>query len=169
VGARALALAAAAIALASSALVLSSAGAVRADFVLDPTFGVNGVSILEFGSVSSAGTDIVVQPDGRIVAAGHALGNVDFERYIVMTRHHPNGIVDSSFSGDGSSLTRWVYRDQANAIALQGDGKIVAVGQHAVSNSGSAKSPSIYRFNSDGSIDSAFADNGQIAIRYPSD
>ena len=44
-----------------------------------------------------------------------------------LARYNPNGSLDTSFSGDGKQTTDFGGFDQAKAVAIQGDGKIVAV------------------------------------------
>ena len=63
--------------------------------------------------------------DGKIVAVGDAAApRGDF----ALARYNPNGSLDTSFSGDGKQTTDFGGGDGANGVALQGDGKIVAVG-----------------------------------------
>ena len=45
-----------------------------------------------------------------------------------LARYNPNGSLDPSFSGDGKQTTDFGAGDWAKGVALQGDGKIVAVG-----------------------------------------
>ena len=46
-----------------------------------------------------------------------------------LARYNPNGSLDTSFSGDGKQTTDFGDGDVANGVAIQGDGKIVAVGR----------------------------------------
>ena len=68
---------------------------------------------------------IAIQNDGKIVVAG------DFSKYDTTLRNNiirllPDGSVDRSFNpGNG-------FNDQVNSIALQDDGKIVAVGEFTI-------------------------------------
>ena len=56
---------------------------------------------------------------------GCACGNTgDF----ALARYNPNGTLDPSFSGDGKQTTNFAVHDRANGVALQANGKIVAVG-----------------------------------------
>ena len=48
-----------------------------------------------------------------------------------LARYNPNGSLDTSFSGDGKQTTDFGGSDEATGVALQGDGKIVAVGHRA--------------------------------------
>ncbi len=71
--------------------------------------------------------------DGKIVAVGDlpAAAVSDF----ALARYNPNGSLDTSFSGDGKQTTDFGGFEHADGVALQGDGKIVAVGAAAASRS----------------------------------
>lgn len=91
---------------------------------LDPTFGSAGVTSTAFGSYGAAAR-VVIQPDGRIVAAGqNALGEFALARYTT------SGALDTSFNGTGQVTTTpsGSCSGQARALALQSDGKIVVAG-----------------------------------------
>ena len=57
-------------------------------------------------------------------SASRRAGGGDF----ALARYNPNGSLDTSFSGDGKQTTDFGGSDGASGVALQGDGKIVAVG-----------------------------------------
>src|SRR5207342_1892113 len=77
----------------------------------------------DFGGFEEA-RGVALQADGKIVAVG--VTGQDF----ALARYNPNGSLDTSFSGDGKQTTDFgsVRYDQANGVAVQADGKIVAVG-----------------------------------------
>lgn len=141
--------------------------AAAADFMLDPTFGIGGITRTAFGSnFTDTPNEILVQPDGMILTVGesHAGG---LERYIAMSRHTADGVLDSAGFGDnGRVLVRFVFRDVAYAAALQPDGRIVAAGQQATSNASSEHVPATYRFLSSGTVDSTFNGTGFTSGRY---
>ena len=72
---------------------------------------------------------MALQGDGKIVVVGFTgdfgVGDNDF----ALARYNPNGSLDTSFSGDGRQTTDFGSLAEANGVALQGDGKIVAVGR----------------------------------------
>lgn len=90
--------------------------------IRDAAFGINGTSEILF-PLSSQGTAITVQTNGRIVVAGHSNG--DF----AIAQLNSDGSPDSSFAGDGKLTT-----DIGNAnlvatdVALLPDGRIIAAG-----------------------------------------
>ncbi len=152
---------------AAVALMLLPLGAApfAAEPSLDPTFGTNGFARTTIQpGYNETPYALLVQPDDRILTAG--IGDGPAGWFLSMTRHLSGGTPDTSFGAAGIIAVHYVARDHANAIALQSDGKIVAVGMQNESNGFSSQIPSIYRFNADGSIDSLFASNGASVGRW---
>ena len=71
----------------------------------------------------------------RSAAAGR--GRRDF----ALARYNPNGSLDTSFSGDGKQTTDFGGVDEANGVAIQADGKIVAVGDASQRTGAASRSP----------------------------
>lgn len=103
---------------------------------LDPSFGPGGIVITPIGDPSapeqSAIFQIVIQPDGKVVAVGYGQ---DIEgagvEHVVLTRYNPDGSLDSSFGTGGIAADPSGIFDPnsvPSAGALQSDGKIVAAG-----------------------------------------
>jgi uncharacterized delta-60 repeat protein len=67
------------------------------------------------------------------------------------------GALDPSFGTDGTVTTSFGGQDQAAAVALQTDGKIVVVG----SGEGAIE---VVRYNPDGSLDSTFGTGGKLEL-----
>ena len=96
---------------------------------LDPTFSGDGKVTTGFGfGPDDAANGIAVLGDGKIVAAGRTSGGATSSDF-ALARYNPNGTLDTSFSGNGKQTTGFGGDDAANAVALDADGKIVAVGQ----------------------------------------
>lgn len=129
---------------------------------LDASFSGDGMVIVDFPDASiDVAEDVVVLPDGRIVAAGRssALGGMDFG----LAAFLPDGTLDTGFSDDGL----WYedlggangVDDRAFAIAVQSDGKIIVAGTSEV--------PAddwnfvVLRFLPNGELDTTFGDQGQ--------
>ncbi|WNL47547.1 hypothetical protein RKE25_07905 [Dyella sp. BiH032] len=128
---------------------------------LDPMFGTAGITSTPFPYYGSAAR-VVIQPDGRIVAAGQdAYG--DF----ALTRYTTNGALDTSFNGTGKVTTApsGSCSGQARALALQSDGKIVAAGT-SCPNFNSIRNFTVYRYNTDGSLDTTFGSSGKVTINF---
>jgi uncharacterized delta-60 repeat protein len=97
-------------------------------------------------------TSLVVQPDNKIIAAGNKGG--DF----AITRYNADGSRDTSFSGgDGTLTIDFGASDIAWDIALQSDGKLVAVGlDHAEIGGIFDDQFAVARVNRDGTLDKSF-------------
>jgi uncharacterized delta-60 repeat protein len=102
----------------------------RPDGSLDTSFGGTGkgFTIDDLGTNSERISSLVLEPDGRIVAGGQTAvsDNADFAVF----RYEPDGSFDRSFGRNGVAVFDFGGReDRVHAVALQPDGKIVAVGQ----------------------------------------
>jgi uncharacterized delta-60 repeat protein len=114
----------------------------------------------------SGGDDIVqgtaIQPDGKIVAVGQSefgeIGSCGISRY------NTDGSVDLSFDGDGSWVLPTGRECQLNAVAIQSDLKIVAVGEFRVASQPGGRDFIVIRYNPDGSLDSSFDTDGVLIM-----
>ena len=102
----------------------------RSDGTLDEKFGMTakGLSINDFGTHSERLSSLVVQPDGKIVGGGQTAvaDHADFAVF----RYDAGGVLDDSFGRGGVASFDFDGReDRVHAVALQPDGKILAVGQ----------------------------------------
>lgn len=99
---------------------------------LDRAFGRNGVGAADSGGRELA-ADVAVQRNGKIVAFGNTLGAGgpgDF----VAARFLPNGTLDRHFGTRGRTKTDLTRFDDAEAVAVQADGKLVAAGSAGPGN-----------------------------------
>lgn len=100
------------------------------DGSLDTTFGTTG-KVTTGVRVESQAAGVVVQIDGKIVAAGNSSSLVDWNFGLV--RYNADGSLDSTFGAGGKVTTvigavAGTIEDKALGILLQPDGKIVAAG-----------------------------------------
>jgi uncharacterized delta-60 repeat protein len=121
---------------------------------LDTSFGTSGSTTADFGVIDFF-TDLTIQPDGKILALG--TGNVSSSTpSVAIMRLNSNGSFDNSFDGDGRVASQLPTLEEANSIDLQADGRIVVGGKINASFG-------VFRFNSNGSLDTTFDGDG-IAI-----
>ena len=128
---------------------------------LDPSFGSDGRVLTHIGDRRfDEAQGVVVQPDGKIIAAG-TLDNFAGGSFGVL-RYNPDGSLDSSFGSGGGVSTFFANASATGeAIALQPDGKIVVVG--GVSPFGlEAFDFALARYNPDGSLDAGFGAGGKV-------
>ena len=129
---------------------------------LDTSFNGTGKVITPIGSANDEAYGLALQPDGKIVVAGRSFNglNEDF----ALTRYNPNGSLDSSFNGTGKVTTAiGAGEDVAAALALQPDGKLVAVGRSYTTTGGYSQDLfALVRYNANGSLDAGFGSGGKV-------
>ena len=125
----------------------------NSDGSLDPTFGSGGIVRTDFGAHDGSNT-LLLQRDGKILVGGiTSTGSPIFG----LARYNTDGSLDNTFSGDGFVSTRFSGANSQSIFGLaeQPDGKIIATGQVAYSYFGQSD-VALARYNTDGSLDTAF-------------
>ncbi len=131
------------------------------DGTLDPSFGLGGLVRTDFGSGDDVAHALALEPDGSIVAAGEASNGSDAD--FALARYQDDGTLDLDFGVGG--LVRTDFRghiDRAYGVALQGDGRILAVGRAGLGN---LFVWGIARYETDGSLDRTYGDRGTETIQ----
>jgi uncharacterized delta-60 repeat protein len=117
------------------------------DGSLDTSFGTGGKVVTSIAANNGTTADAVaLQTDGKIVVGGSNGDTSDF----VLARYNPNGSLDTTFGTGGIVITAAGY---LTALALQQDGKIVAVGGPRFT---------LARYNPNGSLDTSFGTGGTV-------
>lgn len=99
-----------------------------ADGILDTSFGNNGLAVIPVAFEENEFAAVQVQPDGKIVAAGH-IGNDLTWFSLLLARFDANGVLDPSFGVDGIvNLNIGNVDDEFFDLRLTADGDIVATG-----------------------------------------
>ncbi|MEV7522308.1 calcium-binding protein [Streptomyces sp. NPDC091371] len=154
-------------------IIAAGAGGNDSDFVvmryntdgsLDTDFGTDGTGKLstDFGSSEFASGDqasgVALQNDGKIVAAGFVNSNdTSFGTRFALTRYNTNGSLDTDFGIEGRVTTDFTDGfDGAQAVAVQDDDKIVAVGTALHQRF------AVARYNTDGTPDAIFGTDGKV-------
>jgi uncharacterized delta-60 repeat protein len=103
---------------------------VNSNGTIDATFGTGGSVITDFGpGTQGTAFGVAFQSDGRIIVVGNEAPNASTNFSFGLIRYTPNGSPDTTFGTNGRVTTMFgVSPAQATAVALQSDGKIVAVG-----------------------------------------
>lgn len=135
----------------------------NADGSLDNTFGTNGKAELSFAPNALALLNVDIQPDGKIICSGMYHNGTHGDMMVL--RLNTDGSFDSSFSSDGLAYfdinaTNEAFYD----LAIQDDGKIVAVG--TTENAASEKEFVVARLNTDGTLDNTFSNDGYTEIDF---
>jgi uncharacterized delta-60 repeat protein len=139
----------------------------------DSSFGGDGVvetpipgeGGIEEGRIS----DVVIQPDGRIVGGGYAFDyestSAEFIGKFAAIRYLTSGELDPSFGSGGIFTTRLQgMHSFGRAIALSADGKLILGGTYDTSKDPleEHEAPALIRLNPDGSLDPGFGNGGVV-------
>lgn len=130
----------------------------KTDGTLDNTFGTAGKVVTPVGDTDDRISDIEVQSDGKIVAAGIATFTGNVTKFAIV-RYNSDGSLDNTFGTNGKVITLLGTDDIAKSVVIQQNGKIVVAG---TSTSNGNDDFSIIRYNSDGSLDNTFGTNGHV-------
>ncbi|HEY8671303.1 MAG TPA: delta-60 repeat domain-containing protein, partial [Terriglobales bacterium] len=133
---------------------------------IDTTFGVGGKVRTDFGHADfDQARSAVLQPDGKIVAAGTAIWNNTLSQPFALARYTSNGTLDTTFNTDGKLFIDFGSFDQtAYSVFLQPDGKIVTAGYPNTESSDSDFL--LARCNSNGSLDTTFGVGGKVRTSF---
>ena len=157
-------------------LLLAIAPAMHSqNMTLDTTFGIDGKTSTLFppsygGETSShsSARDVLIQNDGKIVTAGTRSAGSGTE--FGLARFSANGIIDPTFGTNGMVTTDFINPpytissnyDAVNAISLQTDGKIIAVGNTTNYALYNTLDVALARYNTNGSLDTSFGVGGKV-------
>ena len=133
---------------------------------LDRRFGGSGMVTADFGGVGAQANGLVLQPDRKLVVVGSTSdinGNSDF----ALARYHPDGRLDATFGLDGKVTTDFTRLDEARAVHLQLDGKILVAGTSACITAPCASRVFVLlRYHTNGSLDTNFGNGGQVTTSF---
>ena len=134
------------------------------DGTLDTTFGTGNYGAVTT-AIGSSGNDnafsLAIQSNGKILVACDSFNSSDDD--FALVRYNSDGTLDNTFGSDGKVTTAIGSDDeQAFAVAIQSDGKIVVAGNSFDSDNGSGYDFALVRYNTDGSLDTTFDSDGKV-------
>jgi len=129
---------------------------------LDTSFGGTSVVQTVFGTALEIRA-LTQQADGHILAAGNLFVGSN-SRFAAM-RYLVNGSLDPEFDTDGIATTTIDLDDEATAVALQRDGKILIAGN---TWDGSFTDMAMVRFTTQGALDMGFGTSGVVRQDFAS-
>jgi uncharacterized delta-60 repeat protein len=134
----------------------------NADGTRDMTFSSDGRVTTNFSRRNDVVIDLALQADGKIVAAGISRADGSNPN-VALARYNVDGSLDGSFGGDGKVGTDFSGGyDQAWAVALQADGKVVVAGD----TGGLGGRFLVARYDTSGALDSTFSGGGFVATNF---
>ncbi|MEJ2617302.1 MAG: T9SS type A sorting domain-containing protein, partial [Ignavibacteriaceae bacterium] len=141
------------------------------DLSLDNSFGTDGIVTTEIGTIDDRLSSIVIQEDGKIVAAGSTCrGHNDYD--IALVRYNLNGDLDTTFGEGGIVITQIdTAYDDAYSVAVQKNSgnltgeKIIIAGTACIAGQFDF---ALVRYNLNGTLDSSFGANGIVTTKLNS-
>ena len=145
----------------NNSAIYNSVLKLNSDGTLDTSFGTNGYSLVNFGSSAlDRYIGVFIQENGNIVAAGHhGSPNLD----IVVSRFLPNGMLDTSFGNSGHSFLDIAELDYFGKIIPADNGFFIV--NHS-STAGVASYLTIAKYDSEGTLDFSFGNNGVVLTDF---
>jgi uncharacterized delta-60 repeat protein len=134
----------------------------KTDGTLDTSFCSGGEVITNWPLSGNVIASLAIQStDGKILATGGTLnGNASS---LTLARYNTDGSLDNTFGAGGKVITNYAIGGpgangaDAYAVTVQSDGKILQAGTIFTNNGNEF---ALVRYNSDGSLDSAFGGGG---------
>jgi uncharacterized delta-60 repeat protein len=121
---------------------------------LDTSFGTSGLTTTTIGTSASINS-IALDSQGRIIAGGFAV--VGGAGKFAVARYTISGVLDTSFGTSGLTTTTIGTGASINSIALDSQGRIIAVGNTDI---GGAQNFALARYTSSGALDTSFGTSG---------
>jgi uncharacterized delta-60 repeat protein len=134
------------------------------DGSLDPSFSFDGKQFLS--ALGGSAPHVKLAGD-KIYVSGfqHGSSTRDFS----LVRLNADGSLDTSFDGDGVATAQDAsLNDDATDLAVQADGKILVAGYGATTSASTPRDFVIVRFNSNGSVDTSYGNNGRAVLDFQS-
>src|SRR5262249_7480568 len=122
-----------------------------------------GIVTTDLGALDIAKA-LLLQPEGKIVAAGTTHTTGQSVTPIGMARYNADGSLDTGFGVNGKVMTDFGENEVVSAIARQSDGKIVVAG--SIEGSNTSQRFFLAPYNANGRIDIGFGVNGEAGTRH---
>lgn len=140
----------------------------NSDGSLDSSFGNGGKVTTSFTDGQSEADAVIIQPDGKIIAAGFTeqTQEENLPQVLAIARYQSDGSLDTTFGSGGKVTYDFAGRGgEARALVLQRDGKILVAGAAGNYNADIPRvNFAVVRYNQDGSLDSSFGEGGSVIM-----
>lgn len=147
--------------------LVCSLGCFAQQLSLAPNFGNNGAVTVDVAAGGDILKEHVFTSEGGMIIGGEGYDIATNSYHVTLVAIDPIcGTLDTAFGDSGAIGHIFEQRTRCYSIALQPDGKIVGCGMIAPSNAGSQQWPGVFRFNSDGSVDSTFNGTGYHRLQF---
>jgi uncharacterized delta-60 repeat protein len=134
---------------------------------LETSFGSGGFVVTDFDGGDDLAEAVLVQPDGKIVAAGRASfgGDDDFGA----ARYNADGTLDVTFGGTGMVTVGFGDVEDVEDIVLLEDGDLLLAGPAWPDFIFGDADFALARLNADGTLDTGFDGDGKLTTGFGGD
>ncbi|MCL0055718.1 fibronectin type III domain-containing protein [Dehalococcoidia bacterium] len=133
--------------------VNAAAARIDSNGTLDTSFSDDGKNSIGFGNAIDIAWDVTVDSTNRVILAGETNANGSDED-AALFRLTASGALDTSFSLDGGThIDHGTDANRAYSVSLDSQDKLIIAGS---ANNGADLDFSLFRINSDGTVDSTF-------------
>ena len=136
------------------------------DGSLDQSFGTGGKTVIEMDANGDLLSAVVIQPDGKILAAG-SFNQTGLDLNFMLARFNADGSLDSRFGAGGRTLVDFGDRTaEVGSLLLQPDGKIIIAGSSGGGFGNEFNDFALARFNANGRLDLNFGADGKLKTHF---
>ncbi|HEU4596385.1 MAG TPA: Calx-beta domain-containing protein [Pyrinomonadaceae bacterium] len=130
----------------------------------DTSFGAGGSATADFGQ-SDGASDVLIQPDGKIVLGGSSHNTFTISTDFAVARFNPNGSLDNTFDADGRVTTSFSSSETAfvTGLALRPDGSLIAAG---TTFGRPRQNFALACYLADGTLDASFGEGGKVLTDF---
>ncbi len=136
----------------------------NADGSVDNSFGSNGLVLTPFGN-SAIGKAMSIVDNNKILVGGHAHTGFLTNAFL-LSQYNSDGTPDNTFGTNGIANAIVGTSSQTKAMAITDNGSIFLAG--AANNGATSSNLALAKFESDGSLDLNFGDNGTVITQISS-
>lgn len=118
---------------------------------IDTNFGTNGKVTTSFNTIGSNATALIIQPDGKLVAAGDVEISGSGDRHFAIARYEQSGDLDLTFGSNGkvtTNLSDHPTQNLAKDILIDINKKFIVVGSNS-ETSGANRGSAMARYLTD--------------------
>jgi uncharacterized delta-60 repeat protein len=134
------------------------------DGIPDTTFDNDGLVVHDGaagGTFDDIGYDVTIDASDRIVVTGGSFGPAGGgSEAMAIWRYLPNGILDTTFDGDGIVIWAGGSKDRGHGVMIDDQNRVVVAG--VVDSAVTSRDMFIWRYNDSGTPDSTFDGNGVV-------
>jgi uncharacterized delta-60 repeat protein len=138
----------------------------------DESFDTDGIATLNIGTASNPGalsddevTDMIIQSDGKIIAAGKRYAAAEEDMNFALARFNADGTLDMDFAVYGKTVTDFGGNESPVNLHMLSNGKLLLTGAVMPEN-GFDPTVVIAKYDANGFLDTSYGTGGKVVQNY---